>query len=505
MSQNTITETPSTTLVWVDPRTLLTDVNVRRDLRLTKEFIASLQTYGVLQPIVATQTDQGVRVRFGHRRTHAAIEAGLDTVPVIVVASENDADAEAIERLLTQHAENEHRAGLTTGENVEVARQLSLLGLSPTQIAKRTHTKKAEVDQRLAVGASELAAKATDRYDLTLDQAATIAEFEDDTEAVKALVVAAKEGKFEHVAQVARDARAEAEAKAPVLAALAEQGVTVLDARPRYADDATALDDLKDGDGHDLDPIAHAECPGHAVYLTEAEVYTEPDGTVLDVDRHGNVDWPEGKEPADEDDADARFDAATITVQWVPEAACLSPAEHGHLTWQQWYDKQGRPQPAAEKSDEQREADRVARRLVIDNNKAWKSAHEVRNKWVKTYLTRKTPPNTAGTFVAVAHTRDRQLMGESEATRIAAEWFGVEVSTYGHSPALAALAEDANDKRAQVITLGLILAAYENRAGDRAWREDGENSTTGRYLRFLAALGYTLSDVEEYAASSQTV
>ncbi len=503
MSQNTTT---ATAVTQIDPRTLLVDVNVRADLRLSKEFVGSIKTHGVLQPIVATQTEQGTRVRFGHRRTHAAIEAGLDTVPVIVVASENDADAESIERLLTQHAENEHRSGLTTGENVEVARQLSLLGLTPGQIAKRTNTKKADVDARLAVGASELAAKATDRYDLTLDQAAVIAEFEDDTETVKALVVAAKEGRFEHVAQVARDARAEAQAKAPVIAALTEQGVTVIDARPRYGEDAQALESLVNNEGKGIDPADHAECPGHAVYLTEVETYTEPDGTVLDVDRWGYVhEWPEGKEPADEDEAEQRLAAAVTSVEWVPAGVCLSPADHGHLTHQQWYDKRGRSQPTAEKSDEQREAERVARRLVIDNNKAWKSAREVRNEWVKTYLTRKTPPASAGTFVAVAHAHDASLMGEADANRIACDWFGVEPATYGHSPALSALAGEAGDKRAQVLTLGLILAAYEHRAGDRAWREDGEHSTTGRYLRFLATLGYTLSEAEEYAASSQTV
>lgn len=502
MSQN---NTTATAVTQADPATLLVDVNVRADLRLAKEFVGSIKTHGVLQPIVATQTDQGVRVRFGHRRTHAAIEAGLDTVPVILADSENDGDSEAIERLLTQHAENEHRAGLTTGENVEVARQLSLLGLSPTQIAKRTHTKKTDVDQRLAVGASELAAKATDRYDLTLDQAAVIAEFEDDTETVKALVVAAKEGKFEHVAQVARDARAEAQAKAPVIAALTEQGVTVLDARPRHGEDAKPLDCLRSDEGQDLDPTGHTECPGHAVCLTEVEVYTEPDGTVLDVNRWGNVEWPKGKEPADEDDADARFDAATITVEWVPAAVCLNYSDHGHLTPQEWYDRKRGDVPPTEKSAEQREAERVARRLVIDHNKAWKSAREVRTEWVKTYLTRKTPPASAGTFVAVTNAGEPHLLGETDANRIAADWFGVEAPTYGHSPALTALAEDAGDKRAQVITPGLILAAYENRATDNAWRGNGEESSTGRYLRFLASLGYNLSEVEEYAASSQTV
>jgi len=49
--------------------------------------------------------------------------------------------------------------------------------------------KRAQVDQALAVTRSELAKAATDRYDLALDQAAAIAEF-DTPDTVKALVAA---------------------------------------------------------------------------------------------------------------------------------------------------------------------------------------------------------------------------------------------------------------------------------------------------------------------------
>ena len=159
----------------LDPRTLLVDVNVRAGVQLDKQFVATIKDHGVLVPIVAVDTPDGVRVRFGHRRTLAAVEAGLDTVPVLIVdpqSGDPESDAAQIDRLVTQHVENTHRAGLSTTDEVEVAKQLTAFGLTPGQIARRTRTKKAHVEQTVAVANSELAAKATARYDLTLDQAA---------------------------------------------------------------------------------------------------------------------------------------------------------------------------------------------------------------------------------------------------------------------------------------------------------------------------------------------
>jgi ParB family transcriptional regulator, chromosome partitioning protein len=87
------------------------------------------------------------------------------TVPVIVVepdSTDPDSDAAEIDRLVTQHVENTHRAGLTTSEEIGVAGQLAAFGLSVHQIARRTRTKKAQVEKAVAAAASELAAKAGD-------------------------------------------------------------------------------------------------------------------------------------------------------------------------------------------------------------------------------------------------------------------------------------------------------------------------------------------------------
>ncbi|SDN99748.1 chromosome partitioning protein, ParB family [Klenkia soli] len=123
-------------------------------------------------------------------------------MPVGVAADEACGDAATVERLVTQWAENEHRVGLTTAERADVIGQLAAFGVTPTQIARRTRATTTEVTAALAVHGSELARAASARYAfLDLTQAAVVAEFDTDPEAVKALVVGAREGRFDHVAQ----------------------------------------------------------------------------------------------------------------------------------------------------------------------------------------------------------------------------------------------------------------------------------------------------------------
>src|SRR5262249_49875224 len=157
---------------------------------------------GVLVPIVAQRIEDGaLRVRYGHRRTLAAVEAARSSVPVIVT-SDDGADEAA--RIVRQWHENEQRAGLSTADKVAAVEQLSLLGLSAAQIVKQTRARKADVEQALATAGSALAKGAATRYEfLTLDQAAAVAEFDAEPDTVKALIASAKasEGDFAHALQ----------------------------------------------------------------------------------------------------------------------------------------------------------------------------------------------------------------------------------------------------------------------------------------------------------------
>ena len=89
---------PIGTLEHLNPHSLELDQNVRDDAAVDAEFLASVKELGVLTPIAAMRGEDGlVRVRAGQRRTLAARQAGLATVPVYVrPASEGDEKAQVV-------------------------------------------------------------------------------------------------------------------------------------------------------------------------------------------------------------------------------------------------------------------------------------------------------------------------------------------------------------------------------------------------------------------------
>ncbi len=524
MSTTTATaEAPAAALEYVDPATLLVDVNVRHDARVDKDFVASIREHGVLVPIVAVRTGEGaLRVRYGHRRTLAALEAGRAGVPVVVAADERTDDAAQIERLVGQYAENEHRTGLSTAERIDVAAQLSLLGVSAAQITKRIRMPRAQVDAALTVAGSELAKAATERYDfLTLEQAATVAEFEDDTEAVKALVAAAKSGgRFAHVAQQLRDARAEATRHAELAAALAAAGITVVE-RPEYGEHTpvTNLSQLCSADGEDLTEENHRDCPGHAAYITQMHGWVDP-ATGEPVNRRAGIDMS-GCEDDETYDEGADEDEGQTESAETPDAAesaaaepvwgtyldaryvCTDPARYGHLDRWRSHDSGSERKKVADMSDQEREKARAERRDVIESNKAWGSAETVRRTWLRSFVQRKTAPKGTAGFVATALALDADVVADTDGNHFTAELLGCQATGYGRSQSLAALVSEAAEARAQVLVLAQVLGAYEARTDRNDWRNVRPH--TRRYLEFLAEQGYVLANVERRACGLEPI
>ena len=506
----------------LDPRTLLVDVNVRHDAQVDREFIASVRDLGVLVPIVAVRTvDRQVRVRFGHRRTLAAIEAGHATVPVLVAADEGTDDVAQVERLVGQYAENEHRTGLTGAEQVGVIAQLSAFGVSAAQIAKRTHTSRKRVDTALVIAGSTLAQAAVARYGdfLDLTQAAVVAEVEDDAEAVKALVAAARTGQFDHVAQRIRDERTRQAVREGFAESLRAQAVRVLERNSTL----TVLRDLTDPEGAALTTDSHAACPGHAVYVDSRYGYVDPDTGLPPVpaalpvpagDATGTDSAPAAPSDVDEgndeneDDDDLAEDNVEPTDGTVwseyPTAVyvCTDPAEHGHRSQWGGYSGGTHNGPAAkpklsQMSEEQAEASRAERRDVIASNKAWTASTPVRREFLRALLTRKTPPKGSAALIATALASDADVVTRIGGNHLAGQMLGCEAAAYGRSAGVAALIEQATDARAQVLTLALVLCGYEDDTHTGSWRSI--NTGTRRYLGFLGACGYTLSNVERRA------
>ena len=88
-------------LVQLDPATLTVETNVRKDAGLTPAFVASVRENGVLEPVIAHRNADGtVHVLMGQRRTLAAVEAKLATIPVVVIESPDEAELEAAFRSL---------------------------------------------------------------------------------------------------------------------------------------------------------------------------------------------------------------------------------------------------------------------------------------------------------------------------------------------------------------------------------------------------------------------
>ena len=106
-----------------------------------------------------------------------------------------------------------------------------------------------------------MALAVTDRYDLTLDQAATLAEFADDTEAVKALTSRPRGTPVAGTrSQPSAPGPGRRQAAAELAAQLTEAGVTVMD-RHDAEDSAVSLSNLVDAEGNRITPESHAKCP----------------------------------------------------------------------------------------------------------------------------------------------------------------------------------------------------------------------------------------------------
>ncbi len=442
----------------IDPTQAIIGSNLRLDPRLDKDFLASIRQHGVLSPVVATLDEEGRHViQWGQRRTIAAVQTGRATIPAYIVADMGDAD-----RIIRQLIENDHRVAITTGERVAALATLSGLGLTAAQIAKQTVTKRADVDAALTVAGSQIAAKAAERFDfLTLDQAATIAEFEGDVEAVKALTVAAKQGQFGHVAQELRNEREQAARKAEAAEALTSEGIPILEQWDPYGahTKAQALRRLCEPTGGKRNALTveqHKDCPGHAAHIRTSWTRDEHDQRV------------------------ATAEAVYVCTEW---------RKHGHT------DVHDRPntKPARDQmTDAQREQAKAERRDVIDSNKAWDAAEQVRREWIKDFLTRKTAPKGSAHLIAQGIATSWSTSAQVDHARVSelARVFGVE--------ATADAITKGTEGRALVLALGRVLAGYEAQTGRGSWR--AMRAHTALYLKFLAANGYELADVEKRAA-----
>lgn len=206
----------------VDPAALVIGTNVRTDTRESKEFSASVKARGVIE-------------------------------------RPGEAD-----RITDQLTENIHREGMHATEERDAIEQLALLGVSAAQIAKRTAIKRGTVDTVLTVAGSATAKERMHGEGLTLEQAAAVAEFEDQPWAMAELEAHLRFGGYgiTHVVQRLRDRRADRDrVQAEAERLRQDEGLPALDVADypaRWRD--LALSDLVRAE--DGQPVPEQDWPG---------------------------------------------------------------------------------------------------------------------------------------------------------------------------------------------------------------------------------------------------
>jgi ParB family chromosome partitioning protein len=127
---------PGIRLIQIDPQKIVANPRQPRthfDPDDLAELVHSVREFGVLQPVVVrTNADGDYELIMGERRTRAAREAGLDTIPVIV---RETADEDLLRDALL---ENLHRSELNALEEASAYQQLlEDFGITQEELATR--------------------------------------------------------------------------------------------------------------------------------------------------------------------------------------------------------------------------------------------------------------------------------------------------------------------------------------------------------------------------------
>lgn len=419
----------------IDPTLLQEGANIRGDLRVTPEFVETIAGLGVLKDIDVYPTLTGLVVLDGHRRHRAAIEAGLETVPVRIV----DVAGEA-ERIGLQLTENDEHAHTSAVDRARAINQLVLMGMPASELRKRgVRASEATMARRFATASQEVA-NLGESANLGLDDLAKVAEAEaelpkDIASAVLEEIREAPE-KIDHFLESARDEARRRQLYEDVVLELRQQGVTVIREDEFYDGFPKSnqfLWNLVDEYGDRVEP--HDNCPGNAAYVSVI----------------GSGDY---------------MRAQTCFV-------CMDYASHGHFT----------------REDRARTTQEVDRAAVIEANRQAAQEGEVRRAWIKDVLFKRALPKEAallempviwnqGLVSEITQGKGRTLIGFDD--------LGCGVAMSAAQAAKARLAWVLG-----VLEGGMGRDYWRSPNGERF------DALVHLYLRSLERWGYTLGDGEE--------
>ncbi|WP_276823297.1 ParB/RepB/Spo0J family partition protein [Mycolicibacterium mageritense] len=439
------------TLEYLDPIMLEIGDNVRDDAALSKDFLASIAENGVLVPITGIRHPDNadvVRVRNGQRRTLAAREVGLSSVPVFVLPSTAaDASEETVDRIVHQIVTNDQKTDLTDAQRARGIQQMLDAGVSVTKVAKKLSVGKDTVKAAGAAAQSSAAMDALNDGQLSLTEAAALAEFADMPGAVKRLTAVAGTGRFDHEAARLREEYVSWQAEQAAAQTWRDKGFTVLDQRPRSWDiEMVDIFYLRDANGEPVAEDVVTDLTHWAVYLDENEA-------VIDINTgeevpEDAVDWSTQDDPtATPEDGLRHANTVKDGTVFRPEYYCRDYAAAGFSVDTTFLRRAGIPVEAdpatsdgtdtdeveaaaaqaaalAQAEAEKAEADRRERRKVIALNRLGEAAAKVRRAFLTKLLTRKTPPKGAAIFIANCVVREPGLISDYHGAGTTAELLG---------------------------------------------------------------------------------
>ncbi|MEU1204636.1 ParB N-terminal domain-containing protein [Nocardia sp. NPDC005825] len=509
---------PNVEALYVHPSELVIAENVRKtfDLAEFPDMIASIKEFGVEIPIIAErQPDGSLHVTEGQLRTLIAVEVGTAKVPVWVTDTDPTVpdNERRIRTTLKQMNVNDRRVAMLDADRAGGVALMLDLGASVTRVATGLQRKRSEIKHAAAIAGSATARGLADSGTYSLDQLAVIAEYETlgDTEAVQRLLNVQR-SRFAYVAnQIAADRR-EARARLEASLTYAARGFGVLTVEPDTSSPEAHYvrsEMLQTADGTPVtEDVIAAAADRWLVYVDVEESGQLVDTLTGELVDPGCVDWDtEGNGDSHPAEGARHADSVEYRDRWNPlyflpadqvaeSGLRIRPlARTGEVPGS---DRAVQLRAAAAAAAVEREAARQERRRVRELNKRGLAAKERRVEFLRRLLARRTPPPLAGAFVAESLAWESDLLGSFHAPKTALDLLGVS----GHTTELVASIQSATAGRAWVIVLGMVLGAFESRAGKDSWRYNDRGLQ--RYLRFLATVGeqleFELVDVEQAAA-----
>lgn len=419
----------------IDPTLLQGGSNIRANLCVSPEFVETIAGLGVLKDIDVYPTLTGLVVLDGHRRHRAAIEAGLETVPVRIVDVANDLD-----RIGLQLTENDEHAHTSTVDRARAINQLVLMGLPASELRKRgVKASEATLARRVA-NASQEVADLGESANLGLDDLAKIAEAEadlpEDIAGMAVEEIRQAPGKIDHVLERARDEARRRQVYEDEVLDLRQQGIHVITADDFYDGFPKTnqyLWNLVDEYGNTVEP--HDNCPGNAAYVSVI----------------GSGEYTS---------AQTRF-------------VCLDYSAHGHFTRE-------------DRARTTQEADRAA---TIEANRQAAQEGEVRRAWIKDVLLKRPLPKDTALLEMPVIYNQYQVSDASQAKGRALINF--DDMGYGLTMSAAQAAKARLAWCIGVLEGGMGRDYWRSRNGERF------DSLVQLYLRTLEHWGYPLGEGEE--------